>query len=139
MQARRRRFDRREGNGRGRGFGFLVHGWLQAGASAIEYSTNVLGSQGKCSASDLLVLDLSFFLPAVVVTGVLLLRQKPLGYTLAPAFVVFLVLTGVPILITLAVQQARFGSAVWGVVVPIGALTLVLLGLLGWLLSAIQL
>src|SRR5664280_1596873 len=46
------------------------------------------------------VLDLGFFLPAVIATGVLLLRRIPLAYTLAPMMIVFLLLTGVPILIT---------------------------------------
>ena len=84
------------------------------------------------------ILDLAFFLPAVIATSVLLLQRKPLGYTLAPAFIVFLVLTGIPILITPAVQTLRGETAAWGVVVPIGALTLILLGLLVWLLSTIR-
>ncbi len=84
------------------------------------------------------ILDLAFFLPAVIATSVLLLQRKPLGYTLAPAFIVFLVLTGIPILITPAVQTLRGETAAWGVVVPIGALTLVLLGLLVWLMSTIR-
>jgi len=84
------------------------------------------------------ILDLAFFLPAVIVTSVLILRQKPLGYTLAPSFIVFLILTGVPILITPFVQAARGEAAAWGVVVPIGILTAALVGLLAWLLSTIR-
>lgn len=84
------------------------------------------------------ILDLGFFLPAVVATSVLLLKRKPLAYTLAPSFIVFLVLTGVPILLTPVVQAARGEIAAWGVVVPIGTLTVVLLGLLAWLLSTMR-
>jgi len=84
------------------------------------------------------ILDLGFFLPGVIVTGIMLLKKKPLAYTLAPAFIVFLVLTGIPILITPIVQSARGETAGWGVVVPIGALTVLLLGLLAWLLSTIR-
>ncbi len=84
------------------------------------------------------ILDLGFFLPAVIVTGVLILKSKPLGYTLALPFIVFLVLTGVPILLTPVVQAARGEAAAWGVVVPIGTLTVVLLGVLAWVLSTIQ-
>jgi len=84
------------------------------------------------------ILDLAFFLPAVVATGVLLLKRKPLAYTVAPAFLVFLMLTGVPILITPVVQAMRGETANWGVVGPIGALTVVLLGVLVWLLSTMQ-
>jgi uncharacterized membrane protein YadS len=44
--------------------------------------------------------NLGFFLSAAIATGVLLLRRKPLAYTLAPSLMAFLVLTGVPILLT---------------------------------------
>ena len=84
------------------------------------------------------ILDLAFFLPAVIITGVLLLKQKSLAYTVAPAFIVFLILTGIPILITPVVQTARGETAAWGVVVPIGTLSVLLLGLLAWLISTIR-
>jgi hypothetical protein len=81
------------------------------------------------------ILDLGFFLPAVIATGVMLIKKKSLAYTLAPSFIVFLILTGIPILITPVVQSVRGEIAAWGVVVPIGTLTVILLGLLIWLLS----
>ncbi len=84
------------------------------------------------------ILDLAFFLPAVIITGILLLKQKSLAYTVAPAFIVFLILTGIPILITPVVQTARGETAAWGVVVPIGTLSVLLLGLLAWLISTIR-
>ena len=84
------------------------------------------------------ILDLAFFLPAVIATGVMLLKKNPLAYIVAPAFIVFLVLTGIPILLTPIVQAARGAAAAWGVVVPIGSLTVVLLGLLAWLLSTMR-
>jgi hypothetical protein len=84
------------------------------------------------------ILDLAFFLPAVIATGVMLIKGKPLAYTLAPSFLVFLILTGIPILITPVVQSVRGETAVWGVVAPIGTLTVLLLGLLLWLLSTIR-
>lgn len=84
------------------------------------------------------ILDLGFFLPAVIATGVLLLKRKSLAYTLAPAFIVFLVLTGIPILLTPVVQATRGEAAAWGVVAPIGTLTVALLGLLVWLLSTMR-
>ena len=84
------------------------------------------------------ILDLSFFLPAVIATGVMLLKRRPLAYGVAPAFIVFLILTGIPILLTPAVQ-ARLGEvAAWGVAVPIGTLTVLLLGGLAWLLSTVH-
>jgi hypothetical protein len=84
------------------------------------------------------ILDLAFYLPAAILTGVLLLKDKSPGHTLAPALLVFLILTGIPILITPVVQAARGEAAGWGVVVPIGTLTVLLLGLLAWLLSTMR-
>jgi hypothetical protein len=84
------------------------------------------------------ILDLAFFLPAVLATGVLLLRRRPLAYTMAPAFLVFLILTGVPIMLTPVVQTLRSEAASWGVLVPIGLLTLVSVGVLAWLLSTVS-
>jgi hypothetical protein len=68
----------------------------------------------------------------------MLIKRKPLGYSLAPAFIVFLILTGIPILITPVVQSVRGETAAWGVMVPIGTLTVLLLGLLIWLLSTVR-
>lgn len=84
------------------------------------------------------ILDLAFYLPAVLVTGVLLLLHKPLAYTVAPALTLFLLLTGVPILIIPVIQMLRGTPAEWGPVLPIGTLTVALLGLLIWLLSTLS-
>jgi hypothetical protein len=84
------------------------------------------------------ILDFAFFLPGVFVTGGMLLKRKPIAYTLAPSAIVFLILTGIPILITPIVQSARNEVAAWGVVVPIGTLTIISVGLLTWLISTIQ-
>jgi hypothetical protein len=84
------------------------------------------------------ILDLGFFLPAVIATGVMLIKRMRLAYTLAPSFIVFLILTGIPILITPVVQSVRGEIATWGVVVPIGTLTMLLLALLIWLLSTMR-
>lgn len=85
------------------------------------------------------ILDLGFFLPAVILTGVMLIKGKALAYTFAPSFIVFLILTGIPILITPVVQSVLGETAAWGVVIPIGTLTVLLLGLLIWLLRTIHL
>ncbi|MFN2120453.1 MAG: hypothetical protein ACK2T0_08695 [Anaerolineales bacterium] len=81
------------------------------------------------------VLDLAFFLPGAAVCGILLLRGRAVGYALAPGFLAFLVLTGMPIVLTPIVQSARGEPAQWGVTGPIGILSLMLLGLLVWLLT----
>jgi len=74
----------------------------------------------------------------VIITGVMLLKRFPLGYTLAPSFLMFLILTGVPILITPIVQARRGEIPGWSVVPPIGILTVLLLGLLVWLMSTVR-
>jgi len=84
------------------------------------------------------ILDLGFFLPAVIVTGVMLIKRKSFASTLAPSFVVFLILIGIPILITPVVQSVRGETAAWGVVVPIGSLTVMSLALLVWLFSTMR-
>jgi hypothetical protein len=84
------------------------------------------------------ILDLGLFVPAFIITGVLLLMRHPLAFTVAPALIAFIVLTGVPILLTPVVQAARGDTAVWGLIAPIGTLTLASLGLLAWLLSTMQ-
>lgn len=84
------------------------------------------------------ILDLGFFLPAVFATGILLIKRRPLAYTFAPSLFVFLILTGIPILITPVVQSVRGEIAAWGVVVPIGTLTVLWLALLIWLLATMR-
>jgi hypothetical protein len=84
------------------------------------------------------ILDLAFFLPAVIITGVMLIKRVALGYALAPAFLVFLVLTGVPILLTPVVQPLIDQVPAWGVALPIGLLTLVLVVVVGWLVASIR-
>lgn len=84
------------------------------------------------------ILDLSFFLPGVIILSVMLLKGRPLGFVLAPAAITFVILTGIPILITPAVQSARGEPAGWGVAVPIGTLIFLSTGLLVWLISTIR-
>jgi hypothetical protein len=80
------------------------------------------------------VLDLAFFLPAVIISGVLLLRRHPLGYATAAGQLVWLALTCVPILVTPLVADARGHAPAWAVTVPIGVLLLATLAVLGRLL-----
>jgi hypothetical protein len=84
------------------------------------------------------ILDLGFFLPAAILTGVWLLKKKPLAFTIAPTLIVFLILTGIPILLTPVVQVTQGQTAVWSVVGPIGTLTILLLALLVWLISTVR-
>ena len=83
------------------------------------------------------VLDLAFFLPAVILAGVLVLRHRRRGLALAPGLLLFLVLTGLPILVTPFVAHARGDVATWAVMAPIGALTLLTAALLAWLMRSL--
>lgn len=80
------------------------------------------------------VLDLAFFLPAVVTSGVLLLRRHPFGYATAVGQLVFLALTCLPILVTPFVASARGHEPGWAVMVPIGIVFIATLTVLGLLL-----
>jgi hypothetical protein len=84
------------------------------------------------------ILDLAFFLPAVLMVGWQLLGRRPMAHTLAPPLIAFLVLTGIPILLTPVVQAARGAVADWGVALPIGSLTVALTTLLAWLLATVR-
>ena len=66
------------------------------------------------------VLDLAFFLPAAVTSGILLLRRRPLGYATAAGQLVWIALTCVPILITPLVANARGHAPGWAVTLPNG-------------------
>jgi len=80
------------------------------------------------------VLDLAFFLPAVAITGVMLLRRHWLGYATAAGQLVFLGLTCLPILLTPCVAAARGHTAGWGMIEPIGVVAVATLVVLWRLL-----
>lgn len=68
------------------------------------------------------VLDLSVFLPGVLLSGLLLLRRHALGYATVAGQLVWLALTCVPILLTPVVSAVRGNAADWAVTGPVGAL-----------------
>ena len=83
------------------------------------------------------VLDYVFFLPAAMITGIGLLRRTHFAYVSAPAFLVLLALTCVPILITPLVH-APVASSI-GMVIAIGLLGVALLTVLVLLLRSVGL
>jgi hypothetical protein len=117
-------------------FGFL---WLSEDIPALLSGTRPQSlADMALPTNPVHILDLAFFLPGVLLIGVLLLKRKPLAYTLAPSAIIFLLLTGIPILITPVVQSMRGEVAAWDVVGPIGTLTVLSIGLLVWLLSTMR-
>jgi hypothetical protein len=91
----------------------LLDGGAPAGATDVNLPTNPVH-----------VLDLAVFLPAVTVVGGALWQRRPLGYAAAPALLVFLALTGLPILATVAVAAVRGTDPAWQLLAPIGVITL---------------
>jgi len=92
----------------------MVHGRLPQGAVDLGLPSNPVH-----------VLDLAILLPVVIAIGRLVLLRRLTGLTLAPAAVVFLVMTGLPILLTPLVTAARGGDPAWQVIGPVGAITAV--------------
>lgn len=106
-----------------------------------EIVSDLAAAQTSTSAADwevptnpVHVLDLAFFLPAVAITGVMLLLRHWLGYATAAGQLVFLGLTCLPILLTPCVAAARGHTAGWGVAEPIGVIAVATLVVLWRLL-----
>jgi hypothetical protein len=54
------------------------------------------------------VLDLSFLLPGLIITGILILKNKPLGFVLAPAFFAYGAMLGLAI-IAMIIMEVQAG------------------------------
>jgi hypothetical protein len=90
-----------------------------------EIEPDLLAGRGSTSAAawqvptnPVHVLDLAFFLPGVLASGVLLLRRRQAGYAGAAAGLVFLALTCLPVMASPFVAQSRGNEAGWAVLVP---------------------
>jgi hypothetical protein len=111
--------------------------WLRDIIPAIAGGRIPAGAQELgLPASPVHVLDLAFYLPAAFAAGVLLLRNRAFAYVIAPAMLLFLTLTGLPILLTPLVAAGRGDEPGWTVLPPIGAITLTSLALTVRLLSS---
>jgi hypothetical protein len=78
--------------------------------------------------------DLSFFLPGIFITGILLLRQHTLAMILAPVLLVFFVLMDITITVIMAVQYTRGSVVSPAVMIVMTILALVSAVCLSWLL-----
>ncbi len=90
----------------------LVDGSTPAAATDVNLPTNPVH-----------VLDLAFFLPAVAIVGGSLWQRRALGYAAAPALLVFLAITGLPILATVFVADARGNEPAWQLLGTIGVIS----------------
>ncbi len=112
-------------------FGFL---WLSDIVPAlVDGTAPVAVSDMNLPTNPVHVLDLAFFLPAVAIVGGSLWQRRPLGYAAAPAMLVFLALTGLPILATVFVADARGNEPAWQLLAPIGVISAISI-LLTWIL-----
>jgi hypothetical protein len=84
------------------------------------------------------ILDYAFFLPAALWAGIGQLRRRVSTFPITAAFLVFLLLTCLPILITPFVQLALNEPASWEVMIPIGIVAAGLTGILIWLLGTLR-
>ncbi|TFD55183.1 hypothetical protein E3T55_01820 [Cryobacterium frigoriphilum] len=82
-------------------------------------------------------LDYIFFLPSAIIVGTGLLRGRSFAYPATAAFLVFMVFTAIPILLTPFVQAVIGQTPAWILLAPIGVLGLVMLGSVTWLLTTI--
>jgi len=126
----------------GRGQGAMA--WTLIAAATLfgavwlrEIVPDLLTGRASTSASTMLlptnpvhVLDLALFLPAVLTSGVMLLRGKAFGHLTAPGLLVFLALTCVPVLVTPVVAVVRGYEPNWGVVGPLGLVLVLALAVL---------
>ena len=120
------------------GWFLVVVGTLFAVLWLIEIIPATLHDEPLESARHSMVLDLAFFLPAVIAGGLLLHRRHPLAYAVAPSLLVFVTTTGLPIMSTPIVRTLRDESTSWAVLAPIGLITITALGLLAWSLSHVS-
>jgi hypothetical protein len=123
------------------GWFLVVVGVLFALLWLREIVPDLLAGRPSTSAADwrvptspVHVLDLAFFLPSVVLSGVLLLRRHWFGYATAAGQLVFLGLTALPAMLTPVVAHARGRSAEWSVVAPLGVIVVATAGVLWHLL-----
>jgi hypothetical protein len=84
------------------------------------------------------VLDLAFYLPAAFTSGVLLLRGRAWAYASGPGLLVFFALTGLPILFTPFIANARGDAPGWAVLPPVAVVTVASVALTARLLSAVR-
>lgn len=113
--------------------------WLsEAGPASLTGITPESIQQDGTPTNVIHVLDMGLLLPALVIAAISLWRRQPLGYTLAPAFIVNLAFLALAIL-SMAVFQARAGEpASMPMVIIFVALFALSLGVLIWYLKNLR-
>jgi len=84
------------------------------------------------------VIDLSVILPAIFITGILLLKRQPLGVFLTPVMLTFFVLMSTTIGILVVIIRTKGLAAELSVTIIMSMLALISLGLLIWYLKGFK-
>jgi hypothetical protein len=102
-------------------------------ASVQGYSPRALIEAGLFT-NPVHVIDLSFFLPAIFITGIFLLRRKSVGFIIAPVLLVFFVLIDITIAVIMTVQSTTSGQNNSAAIGVMALLAVVSGGFLTWFL-----
>ncbi|WP_204988048.1 hypothetical protein [Sporolactobacillus pectinivorans] len=70
-------------------------------------------------------LDLSFYLPLIFISAIMLLKKKSLGYLLAPMMIVFAVMTNINIILLLIASMVIMVSNTWPTIIVFVVFTMV--------------
>ncbi len=82
--------------------------WLSEIVPAVRAGENPKSLKDTGLATNVVqVLDLSVFLPGILITGILLLRRKTAGFLIAPALLMFFVLMDITIGVLVLIMKQR--------------------------------
>lgn len=84
------------------------------------------------------VLDFSFYLPLMFISGISLMRRKAIGYFLAPVMIVFGIMTNINILSLMIVSMVMIGTNTWPMIIIFSIFTAVCFGFLWVMLRNIS-
>ena len=121
---------------------FLLLAALAAFGELKEIVTAIYAGQTPASitagqaTNPIHVLDLCFFLPVVVTAAILLLRRKAMGFTLAPALMVTMILISLEVITMMAVFARKGLPSSPEPVISFGVSATVLTALLVWFLRS---
>ena len=94
---------------------------------------------GTCIRDYIHVIDLSVCLPALFITGILVLKRNVLGSFLAPVMLVFCFLMDITISVLVILMKSKGLEGDYSVTVIMNALALISIVLLVWYLKNIEL
>ena len=82
-------------------------------------------TESGLSVNPVHVLDIAICLPALIITGIALIKRKSLGFLLAPTMMIFCILMAVAIAVMVFVMKSKGQEADFGLTAVFGIITLV--------------